>query len=538
MPDHETRISSSDAKTREGFGRRAMLVLISNIIGGTLGYISLFYMYRFIGDIAPGVLAFALSYVGLVSIIADLGYGTAHTKRISEGKNQGECIGVFLVIRVVLTISFLVAGIVGYIMLKSTSAEQTLTPYHEKLVHILLCYQAIILISDVLRLSYMAKLQVAKAYIAPNVENVVRPCLIVSIAVMHSIHPLGTEYEVAIYLGYVYLAGGFAYLISSLVFISGLEFSRPTWGMFKSYTRFALPVMIGMAGGTILTNTDKFFLQIFWGTEEVSHYFGTQRLALIITYVGSAIGVTLFPLMSELVSSGDRERVKSILSLGERYLSLAGMPLLILIVAIPSQIIHITLSDELLPATLAMITITIYSYLSLLNIPYNNIFGASDKPQIGTNITILTAILNVILVIFFVPKSFLGLPGLGLKAYGAALTTLIAGCIGTILIRYYANKLGGVWFNRRVLLHIAGAILTILVISIIANGFPPYLDPIHPVTRFYDLILIGILSLAIFYGFLFISGELTRKDLILIKQAIHPAGMVKYIRDEAFRNHK
>jgi O-antigen/teichoic acid export membrane protein len=525
-------MSSNDARSKEGIGRRAMLVFASNLLGGILGYVSLFYMYRYIGSTAPGVLAFGLSYVGLVSIVADLGYGSAHTKRISEGKDMARCLGVFLVVRIALTTTYLIVGVVGYFLLKSTSAEQTLTPYHEQMIYIILVYQAIILLSDVFRISYMARLQVAKAYISPNVENVVRPCLIVAIALMHSSHPLGTEYEVAIYIGYAYLIGGIAYLLTSIMFVSGLNFGRPDKEMLRSYTKFALPVVIGMAGGTILMNTDKFFLQIFWGTDEVGQYFGAQRIALIITYIGSAIGVILFPLMSELISSGNKQKVMQIVLMGERYLSMAGMPALILLLAIPRQIIHITLSDDLLPVTSAMIIITIYGYISLLNVPYNNIFAAHDRPQIGTNITVFSAVINVVLIILLVPTSFLGLPGLGLKAYGAAIATLIAGCIATVRVRYYAHKLSGVWSNNKVFIHIIAAALSIAMLSFLANGLSPFFGPIYPVTRFYDLAIYGLLSAGLFVGVLFILREFGRDDFKLVKSVIHPIEMVSYIRDE------
>lgn len=520
----------NEGRSKEGIGRRAVLVLLSNVLGGALGYLSLFFMYRYIGDLAPGVLAFGLSYVGLVSIVADLGYGYAHTKRVSEGKDIAKCMGLFLAIRITLTTIYLIVGVVGYAVLK-TSEAQTLTPYHEQMIYIMLLYQAIILLADTLRITYMAKLEVAKAYISPNVENIVRPFLIVAIALIHSASSLGNEYQVSINLGYAYLAGGIAYALASVAFISGLRFARPDKGMLRSYTKFALPMVIGMAGGILLMNTDKFFLQIFWGTEEVSHYFGAQRMALIISYIGSAIGVILFPLMSEYISSGNVKRAKRVVSLGERYLSMAGMPAVILLVAIPAQVIHVALSDDLLPATTAMIVITVFSYISLINIPYNYLFAAYDKPQIGTKITLFSAVLNVFLIIFMVPTSFFGVPMMGMKSLGAAIATFIAGCISTVLVRYAAYKLSGAWFNSRVIIHTIAGILAIVILFLLS-------EQVYPVLRFYDLIVYAMISVGLYAGLLYLFREFGRDDIKLIRSVLHPREMLNYIREEAFKKEK
>ena len=73
-------------------------------INALFGYIGLFFIIRFVGLQAWGYLSFSLAFIGVLSIVGDLGYGTAHLRYLSSGEySEGVCNGTFLTIRTVQT---------------------------------------------------------------------------------------------------------------------------------------------------------------------------------------------------------------------------------------------------------------------------------------------------------------------------------------------------------------------------------------------------------------------------------------------------
>ena len=64
--------------------RKSVLSSSSNFLIAVFGFISMIFVKRFMGYETIGMLAFALAYVQLYSIIGDLGFGTAHLKRVNE----------------------------------------------------------------------------------------------------------------------------------------------------------------------------------------------------------------------------------------------------------------------------------------------------------------------------------------------------------------------------------------------------------------------------------------------------------------------
>ncbi len=86
--------------------RKSLLIVVAQFFTRSLGWIGLVVLAKLWGGFAPealGVIGFAMAFVGVFNIIADLGFGQAHVKRISEGKDLGTCIGTFFAIKMILT---------------------------------------------------------------------------------------------------------------------------------------------------------------------------------------------------------------------------------------------------------------------------------------------------------------------------------------------------------------------------------------------------------------------------------------------------
>ena len=84
--------------------QRFSFAVIVRLLMQALGFVSLFFVARLMGAEALGLVAFATSYIALFQNFSDLGYGTAHIKRVSEGKDLGICNGTYFTVKIILTI--------------------------------------------------------------------------------------------------------------------------------------------------------------------------------------------------------------------------------------------------------------------------------------------------------------------------------------------------------------------------------------------------------------------------------------------------
>ena len=93
--------------------KKSFLIVTTRYISDILGFVGLVILSKLWGGFAPealGIIGFAMSVISLFSLFTNLGFSSAHVKRISEGKDLGACIGTYVAIRVFLT--FLMIGVI------------------------------------------------------------------------------------------------------------------------------------------------------------------------------------------------------------------------------------------------------------------------------------------------------------------------------------------------------------------------------------------------------------------------------------------
>ena len=83
--------------------RKALFNLAAKTVVTIFTLLSFLYLGKSGDQQAVATLAFALSFVGAFTFIFDMGYGSAHIKRLSEGNDEGTCNATFLAIRLTLT---------------------------------------------------------------------------------------------------------------------------------------------------------------------------------------------------------------------------------------------------------------------------------------------------------------------------------------------------------------------------------------------------------------------------------------------------
>jgi len=499
--------------------RKSTLIIIANIIEAVTAYIALWYITRYMAPGDYGVIGFAMGFVGLFSIIANLGYTNAHVKYISEGKDKGVCNGTFFSIKLVLMGLMSLATITAVFFWKAILQRGFETPAHEIAIFIILVYYVLENLANMFLTTFTGEIKIAKSEIPKFVATIARTIAIIYVAIL-GLGPIN--------LAYAYVFGHLFMFILSAWLFRNYSIKRPTKECFKDYTRFAWPLVLVSCASLLISNLDKVLIQLFWSSDEVGYYFASQRISGFIVLFAVSLGLILFPTFSAYFSKKDSESVRNIFRLSERYISLFTFPAVIGLAVLAEPTIHILLSDKYISAVPIFRVLPFYALLYAFTIPFESVFLGMNKPKLVRNRMLMMLVCNVVLCIVFIPKDIhiLGLKLFGWGAAGAGLATVISYAIGLFFYSVSAKKQFNIQLSFKILLHLfAATIMGLILYWISASG-------IILLDRWFELIGVSVLGIGIYVGILWVIREFTKKDLYFILDILSIRKMWTYIVKE------
>lgn len=501
--------------------RKSVLIITTKILDGGLGYLGLFFIARYMNPTDYGIVSFAIGFVTLFSIFTDLGSGSAHIKRVSEGKNLGRCIGTFLSIRAVLllaatTILFASLYIWTNIMGRGFESSE-----HLAAIYIIIAFWITHQLAGTFSGTFKARKAIARLQIPCIINGVVRTVAIVYVAVSG----MG-----ALALAWTYVAGEIAHLTIVLLFFRIYPIKKPSKDLIKSYGVFAFPLMLVTTSSIIMNNIDKVMIQLFWSSADVGYYFAAYRLSNFITLFTSAIGMLIFPTYSALNKFGKVNQIKKLTFDSERHLSLIVFPMVFGLLILAEPTVFILLSGWM-PAVPLLQILPFVVLFKTLSIPYEAQFNGMNKPKINRNRIIIMLVFNLTLNVLLIPKEIQMLGGVklfGLGAIGAAIATAVSFAVSLFYTRIMSYRLTKSKGNIRVLLHAFSAVIMSGILYILLYDY----DFLFWITRWYHLFLFGCLGLAIYLGVLALFKEFTKEDFFFYIDTLNIRKMGQYIKEE------
>jgi O-antigen/teichoic acid export membrane protein len=497
--------------------RKSALIIFIQLLNGIIGFVGLKFIALYMEPWEYGIVGFAYGFVALFSIFGDLGFGAAHVKRISEGKDEGKCIGTFATTKVILTGILASATILSIVLWRFVFGRGFETPVHEQAVYILLFYFVLASLSQVFITTFSAKKEIAKGQIPYFIYTIIRVFITIIIA----------------YFGFGVLALAYTYLLGEIFqfgvayyFFRTYTVKKPTLDYLKNYSKFAFPMAIASAAYIVILNVDKVFIQLFWGAQQVGEYFAVFNLSRFILNFSSALVVLLLPTISELHAKNNMDDIRKLTLTSERYLSMITFPIVILLVVLAQPVIHILLSDKYLPALIILQILPFFVLFEVLSQPYQSQLQGMNMPHIVRNRILLMMIVSIFLNLILVPTDIksLGLKLAGLGATGSALAMVTAYFVGFITTRVYAFRVAKIKGNNKILLHIFAAVLMGMLVYFIIH--------IVSIGRWYELLGICLLGLFSYLGILFIVKEFKKEDLNLFLDTINIKKMISYVLSE------
>ncbi|UCG30878.1 MAG: flippase [candidate division WOR-3 bacterium] len=500
--------------------RKVSLAFFSNVGTTGLGYISLFFVARYMGPEALGIIAFALAYVGIFRSFSDLGFGSAHVKRVSEGKDFGVCNGTYFSAKMLLTLSMSVIVLATVLIPKAFGHSSFVSREHELVLYVMLLSTIIGNASMMINITFGARKETAKQSIPLIVGKVVEVSGKVIVAVVG--------------LGVVMLAG--ASLISAVVILfcfiylfRGYPVAKPTKEYLKSYAKFALPVVVIAFLTDITHNMDKVMIQFFWTTSDVGFYSAAQQISFALSYITIASTTLIFPTISAYHSQNKVGSIRSLSNRAERYLSMVFSPALIFILILARPICTVLLGAGFAQSAPLLVILVAVVFVNGTTAPYTQQIGGTNHIFLAAKISVVIFVLDAILNVIFIPREFMGLRLLGMGGIGAAVSTLISISVGAVLFRFYAYKITGSKPNPRVLRQItAAAIMGVFLFSF--SRFVSNINLLH-------LVAAGISGVVLYTLSLVVLGEFDRKDASFFFKILNPLEMKRYASAEISREY-
>ena len=203
-----------------------------------------------------------------------------------------------------------------------------------------------------------------------------------------------------------------------------------------------LPLLILFANAiaiTIYSNADITMLGIFKNDSVVGVYSVSSKMYQIAKSLINAIIVVVIPRLSAILGVGDRDKYNRLLEKSLKSIAVFMFPLITGMFFLSSECVLLLGGESFISGSLAVKILSIALIPASINsVFFDGILIANRKEKYCLISTVISALFNILLNLFFIPRYSL---------YGAALTTLIAETIGCGLAIYYSKGLHNINFN-------------------------------------------------------------------------------------------
>jgi O-antigen/teichoic acid export membrane protein len=490
------------------------LVFATTIVSSILGFIGLFFITRYLGTEIYGDITWILALIAAINAVSDLGFSSAHIKKISEGGDIDDCVSTFVMVKVILT-TIMVALIAFLLLVMMVFGNANYTVEYLEIISLFVLYQVLCDLSLIATITFTARTEAVKSQLILLIDPVIRVPIIIIVCLFK-----GNEFEIAI----SYALAGIAVFSMALALIWSGEYhwTKPT--LFRPYLRFALPLIVSMVITTLAYSIDKIFIRAFWGNTEVAYYSSGFALILIISGVGLAISQLTFPTFSKYFSKGMMEDIRRTTVQAERFVAMISFPMVAFLLIYPGNLTSLLYGQEWFLAGDSLRWLALATLLNIFNAAATSQILAVNRPDVSFRITVIYFFAFVIGLFLLVPNEIFGIHLPGLSYVGASLAYLISMLVGFILTRIAVLKLTGTRIERRMGLYAVVFAITTALLGILSVGLA--------VQQWYVLIAMFGVSYVVFWGCLFASGEMKKDDIRYMLDLVNVRKMGGYVSEE------
>ncbi|MCP6719122.1 MAG: oligosaccharide flippase family protein [Patescibacteria group bacterium] len=488
------------------FGRKSILILISEIIIRLLHAMTFFLAVNSFSPIFFGYQKVALSLMALFIFISTLGFLQAHNIIMAEKGNQDDAFTIYFLIKVILTI---IASIITFIIILNLINDKNFSYFNtEQIWVIIIIFFELFLDSfnQIYTRSFLSKMEIAKMQIPIIISTIIGKFF--SIAVIFIFQNF-----------YIYLIGTIITYSIKLIFSIYLgrifHFSKINRKLLKRYIYLSIIFLLPVILDTLSTNLGPLFFLQYFDEEALGVYFVIFTFFTMIVTLQKTFQILLIPNFINLLTNNDVENLKKSIRLFGKYMTI--MNSLIIVTGIIfgefflKNFFGIIYYEQGLYFYYGCLLFTMR--FALLD-PYSSVLIASNQLKLFTFLKTLNFVSALVSWIFFIP--IFGIIGIELGNWIFLIPNII-------IIRIYSHKKNGIGnIDIKELMHYSVSVILFIICFFITS--------LNLGLLLSGLILLIIVGLYVM--FLFKAKLFTRKDIEYIFDIINPKKMINYIRDE------
>ena len=395
-------------------------LLISQIIASICGFIWTIVIARYLGVSDYGVLGFAISLTGILSVLVDLGISTHIVRHISTDYDSApKYLGNAIPLKSIFSVGAFILTIILLILMKSNELTITIT----------LLFTIEMIIKSFIGLlngSFQAFEEGKYQGIGNTILNIILLIFIfISIFTDLGIYGITISYILANIISLIYMY----YTFNKYIIKPKFEFDKE---FCKKITILSLPFAVTSILSSIYFSIDVVMLNNLVGSYPTGIYNASFKLISVLVVFYGVYSAVTFPVMSRLYKD-DKKILLTTFEKSIKYLMLIILPLAIATMYYSKDIIYFIYGNEYSLSASAL-SILIWTVVLLFIIgPCNNLLNASHKEITITKIYSIAATFNVILNLILIPH---------LSYNGAAITTVMSDFLIFIVQIYIIYKLG------------------------------------------------------------------------------------------------
>jgi len=519
--------ASEEASAKRLMSPKAALSVLNNVLGALLGTTALVFIAKNMGPSTLGILGYAIASIGILSFLSDFGMGSVHKMHVKHSADVGSCVGAYAAIRLVLLGVF--AGITYLIIeLWKDQYMGAGMPSHPlallQLVdsmYIFLIYYVLLGISQIATHTFDALDSIAKVHVPALMELVVRVSFIIYVATSAA----GQGINGPALLATGYAAGMMTSVLLLAFLMRKVPVRVPNRLMMMSYIRSLTPVFV--VSITIIMDLflDKLVVGYFWGEAELGLYFGVQRMAIFVGVFSLSVATLILPSVTTYFIKNEVGASWELVNQAERYVSLVVIPTAAFYLVYGSDIIRIFLTEDFLPATDTMSLLVLSGAVVALVLPLRSVIVGMGKPGTLFSVNVVGLLIQLALLVVFVPETFMGVEMMGLKGLGAGFALLLTAIYYFFALRYMAWRIGRILPSSRSYKHLLSAVAMIGAMYVVDWLVIPTID-------WLALILLAIVGLIAYGLSSYLIGELEASDYRYFKAMLNPQDTFQYVVDE------
>lgn len=297
------------------------------------------------------------------------------------------------------------------------------------------------------------------------------------------------------------LSGFFLVFVAmAILIVRELGFTTKLKGL-KEELKFAIPTVPNNVSSWVVDSSDRIVIGVFLGSVAVGCYSPGYSLGNIVLMFLTPFAVLLPAVLPEYYEKGDMEKVDTFLTYSLKYYLLITIPACVGLSLLSKPLLYI-LTTTVIADSGYMITPLVAlgaMFMGIYGI-VNNIIILEKRTTILAHIWIAVAVLNIVLNVVAVP--YIGI-------YGAGLATLMCYFFAFAVTLFYCRKYARLPFDYK-------SIAKIIIASAVMGIFVIIANPVGII----NILIVVIVSVAIYFAALFLLKGIDKKEVNLIKSMI------------------